>query len=92
MNINFFQIYINAWSNYEEDKLMNMLQRYFNSAFRDSNAWLDIKYFHKHFVMKRGDYFGVDSDYAIADGGTGAIVWEGDYPTEEVIRDVLNNY
>lgn len=91
MPINFFNIYIKAWSNYEEDKLMKMLQQYFNSAFRDSNDWLDIKYFHKNFYIKSGDYFGVDSNYAIGNS-LGEVVWEGDYPTEDAIREVINNY
>ena len=90
--LNLYKMYINAWSNYEEDKLMKLLRKYLDRDLGSiSNDWWDIKYFNKHFTMKRGDYFGVDSDYAIEDD-YGNIVWEGDYPSEEIIRSVLDNY
>lgn len=90
--INFYKMYISAWANYQEDALMKMLRKYLDRDLdKISQDWWDIKYFHQHFVMKCGDYFGVDSDYAIEDDD-GNIVWQGDYPTEQVIRDVLNNY
>lgn len=92
MPINLYKIYINAWSNYEEDKLMDMLRRYLNKDLdKLSSDWFDIKYFHKHFTIKRGDVFDSNCDYAISDDN-GDIVWEGDYPTEEVIKEILNNY
>lgn len=91
--MNLYKIYISAWSNYEEDKLMDILNKYMRKDLNSiaPEAWYGIKYFYEHFTMKRGDYFGVDSDYAIGDE-YGEVVWEGDYPSEQVIKDILNNY
>lgn len=91
MDINLYNTYIRAWSHYEEDKLMSMLKKYFGNELKNSSDWYDIKYFHDNFSIKRGDYYNVDSDYAIGDID-GNVVWEGDYPSEAIIKNILNNY
>ena len=90
MKLNLFKAYIRAWSNHEEDKFIDQLH-YIDKYLRDNHwsEWFDIKYFHKHFIIKSGYYYDVDSDYAIGDI-MGNVVWEGDYPTEEIMRKLIN--
>ena len=90
MPINLYDVYIKAWSDYAEDKVMNMLQKYFRRYLKDMDGWYDINFFHENFSIRDGSYYGVDSSYAIGDN-LGNVVWEGDYPTEEVIKQVLNS-
>lgn len=90
MSINLYAIYIKAWSDYAEDKVMNMLQQYFRPYLKNMDGWYDIKFFHDNFSIRDGDYYGVDSNYAIGDN-LGNVVWEGSYPTEEVIKQVVNS-
>lgn len=89
--LNLFKAYISAWSNYEEDKFIDYL-RYIDKYLTDNHwsEWFDIKYFDKYFSIHRGDYYDVDSPYAIGNN-KGQVVWSGDYPTEDVLRFVINN-
>ena len=90
-NINLYAIYIKAWSNYEEDKLMGMLKRYMDDTLDRLcwNDWFDLKYFHKNYSIKAGHYYGVKEDYAIGEYG-GEVVWKGDYPTPEILKAIIN--
>lgn len=88
--INLYALYIQAWSNYEEDKVMEMLKRYMNKPLKELcwSAWSDIQYFHKNYSIHAGHYYEVEEDYAIGNN-EGEVIWKGDYPTEEIIKWVI---
>lgn len=87
---NLFKAYIQAWSDYRENDFMKVATLYLNKAL-DRNDLADLMVFHEHYTIKRGHYYGVDEDYAIGDN-SGTVVWKGDYPTEEVIKKIIDEW
>lgn len=86
---NLFEAYIRAWADYKEEKFMEIVTSYLKNAV-DSDDLQDLEFFHSHFAIKHGYYFGVDEDYAIGDY-FGRVFWKGDYPTVESIRQTLED-
>ena len=87
---NLYRVYIRAWSDYKEEKFMDMLGDFMDRFLDDvaGEDWSNIKFFHENYSMKNGDYFGVKEDYAIKNIYTQRIVWKGDYPTPDIIRKI----
>lgn len=90
MAFNIYQMYISAWSGYEESTVMEVLETYLRKLLNDTcwDDWHNIQHFHENYCIHRGDYYGVKSDYAIATVH-GKVVWEGDYPSEAIIKEIL---
>ena len=86
-----YRVYIRAWSDYAEEKLMDYLERFMDRELREvcQEDWSNIRFFHENYVMKHGDYFGVEEDYAIKNIDTQRIVWKGDYPTSDIIKKIV---
>lgn len=91
MAYNLYRAYINAWSDYKENKFMEMLEEYMEPILRNTmwEEWDDIKYFHENYSIHDGRYYDVEEDYAIGNN-SGKVVWKGDYPSEKIIKEIIN--
>lgn len=87
---NLYNVYIRAWSDYAEDRLMDVIENFMYNFLDDvaKEDWQNIKYFHENYDMHYGDYYGIEEEYAIENIETSEIVWKGDYPSEEIIRKI----
>lgn len=90
--INLYKAYIRAWSYGETERFKSGLEKYFRNMLDFSELW-DIRHFDTYFSIERGEDYNVNEDYVIIYWGKNQviekIVWKGDYPTEEAIKECL---
>jgi len=84
---NLYSIYVKAWRNYEDEKLMSVINTYLRKLL-DRYEVKCLNEFHDNFCIERTE----EDTYQIVKYGEvqaeDKIVWEGDILTGEVIRRI----